>query len=217
MPTLPRATKRSFPTRPAATTPPRGSGALFQHDRQVATPPPGTKRSIPTRPAATTPLPGTRARFQHDRQLQHRLGDYGSSDQQTGSDNTASGAYALLVNTTGGDNTASGFQALAQNTTGSNNTAYGINTLLSNTTGNNNIAVGYQAGMNLSSGSNNIEIGNEGDSGDARIIRIGTAGTQTKTFIAGIVDSKLTGNEVVITAVGQLGRQGLLRALQDRY
>ena len=89
----------------------------------------------------------------------------------------------------------------------------GLNALLSNTTGNNNIALGYQAGMNLSSGSNNIDIGNEGDSGDARIIRIGTAGKQTKTFIAGIVDSKLTGNEVVITASGQLG----VKASSERY
>ena len=67
--------------------------------------------------------------------------------------------------------------------------------------------------MNLSSGSNNIDIGNEGDSGDAGIIRIGTAGKETKTFIAGIVDSKLTGNEVVITAAGQLG----VKASSERY
>jgi hypothetical protein len=118
-----------------------------------------------------------------------------------------------VTNATGGDNTASGYQSLANNTSGSDNTAYGVNALVSNSTGNNNIAVGYQAGASLSTGSNNIDIGNEGDAGDAGIIRIGTTGTQTETFIAGIVNSKLTGNEVVITSSGQLG----VKASSERY
>jgi hypothetical protein len=131
----------------------------------------------------------------------------------TGSYNAASGTDALYYNTTGSDNTASGTSALIFNTTGSFNTAYGEFALNLNTTGGNNIAVGYQAGMNVTTGSNNIEIGNQGDAADAGIIRIGTAGAQTATYIAGIVDSKLTGNEVVITSSGQLG----VKASSERY
>ena len=67
--------------------------------------------------------------------------------------------------------------------------------------------------MNLSAGSNNIDVGNEGKAADSGIIRIGAASTQTATFIAGIVDSKLTGNEVIITAAGQLG----VKASSERY
>lgn len=62
-------------------------------------------------------------------------------------------------------------------------------------------------------GSNNIDVGNQGAAGDAGIIRIGTAGTQAETFIAGIVNSKLTGNEVVITPSGRLG----VKASSERY
>jgi hypothetical protein len=53
----------------------------------------------------------------------------------TGQDNTASGAFALLGNINGGGNTATGLGALSTNTSGSNNTA-----------------LGYQAGMNLNTG-----------------------------------------------------------------
>ena len=39
---------------------------------------------------------------------------------------------------------------------------------------------------NLTTGSNNIDIANKGVSAEASTIRIGTAGTQTNTYIAGI-------------------------------
>src|SRR6266545_1621540 len=130
------------------------------------------------------------------------LGDSALVSNTTGNDNTASGFEALTNNTIGNDNTATGFEALSNNTTGSgntangfqalfnntagNNTASGNQALFSNTTGNNNIAVGFQAGLNLTTGNNNIDVGNAGVAGESRRIRIGTAGTQTKTFIAGI-------------------------------
>ena len=40
--------------------------------------------------------------------------------------------------------------------------------------------------MNLTTGNNNIAIGNLGVAGEAGVLRIGTAGTQSTTFIAGI-------------------------------
>jgi hypothetical protein len=126
----------------------------------------------------------------------------------TGIANTADGANALLSNTTGFNNTASGLQALFSNTTGNNNTASGVDALLSNTTGNNNIAVGFQAGVNLTTGNNNIDIGATGVAGESRRIRIGTAGTQTKTFIAGIrgvTTANANAVPVVIDSAGQLG------------
>jgi hypothetical protein len=63
----------------------------------------------------------------------------------SGSNNTASGAYALAYNTTGTENTASGAQALI-NTVGNYNTASGFNALFANTTGSYNTAVGWEAG-----------------------------------------------------------------------
>src|SRR5437870_766726 len=124
----------------------------------------------------------------------------------TGSGNTASGALALHANTTGFNNTATGIQALQNNTTGNNNTAIGFVALLSNTTGSDNIALGFQAGQNLTTGSNNIDIGNLGVAGDSKRIRIGTAGTQTKTFIAGISGATVAGGvRVIVGSNGQLG------------
>jgi hypothetical protein len=119
--------------------------------------------------------------------------------------NTATGETALYFNTSGSENTATGIAALVHNTTGSNNTANGGLALLNNTTGGRNIALGGGAGFNLTTGSNNIEIGNAGVAGEANTIRIGTQGTQTATYIAGISGTAVTGAAVVVTSSGQLG------------
>jgi uncharacterized coiled-coil protein SlyX len=139
-----------------------------------------------------------------------------------GTGNTANGFNALYSNTSGGVNTVVGINALFSNTSGQFNTAVGINALLSNTTGagntaigelafNNNttgidnIAVGNNAGGNLTIGLNNIDICNEGVADESNTIRIGTVGTQTATFIAGISVATVTGTAVVVNASGQLG------------
>src|SRR6266576_3923194 len=122
----------------------------------------------------------------------------------TGSANTASGYGALLKNT-GNYNTANGYEALFNNTTGNNNTANGFQALYLNTTGGSNIALGHAAGYNLTTGNNNIDIGNVGVAGESAKIRIGTVGTQTATFIAGIHGVAVTGVAVVVSSSGQLG------------
>ncbi len=129
----------------------------------------------------------------------------------TGSWNTASGANALLNNTTGNYNTAEGLDALGSSTTGSDNTASGYAALFSNTTGSNNIAIGNQAARNVSGeNSNNIHIGAEGAFNDGSVIKIGTVGTQTSTFIAGIYEgTPSTPNLLVcVDANGTLGTTG---------
>jgi hypothetical protein len=123
----------------------------------------------------------------------------------TGNHNTANGYGALNFNTTGNYNTASGYFALYQNTTGNNSTASGYNALLNNTTGNENIALGNFAGSNLTTGHNNIDIGNPGVAGEANTIRIGTQGTHTRTFVAGISGTGVQGVAVKVNAAGQLG------------
>jgi hypothetical protein len=123
----------------------------------------------------------------------------------TGNHNTATGYGAVNFNTTGNYNTAIGYFGLYQNTTGNNNTTGGYNALLNNTTGNENIALGNFAGSNLTTGDNNIDIGNQGVAAEANTIRIGTQGTQTKTFIAGVTGARVTGVAVKVNAAGQLG------------
>jgi hypothetical protein len=140
----------------------------------------------------------------------------------TGHYNTATGRGALFTNTTGLQNTAEGFQSLTSNTTGKNNMATGAFALSGNTTGNNNtaagalalfrntgnsnIAFGYQAGGSLTTCDNNIDIGNRGVAGEANTIRIGTVGTQTNTYIAGISGVTVAGGVgVIIDSDGHLG------------
>jgi hypothetical protein len=123
----------------------------------------------------------------------------------TGTENTADGAAALGHNT-GSSNTANGAVALFANTTGSNNTASGDRALVATTTGSSNIGIGSEAGSNLTTGSNNICIGNSGVAGESNTIRIGTTGTQTATYIAGIYNADATsGSAVFITPSGKLG------------
>ena len=120
--------------------------------------------------------------------------------------NTASGAGALFSNTEGVKNVAVGYEAARAQTTGSSNTAVGYRAGLAWTTGKNNIAIGAGAGKNQTAGSNNIAIGAVGAASDTAIIRIGTSGAQTSTFIAGIRNSTVaSGMMVVVTADGQLG------------
>jgi len=123
-----------------------------------------------------------------------------------GNGSTATGFNALLRNTTASYNTATGFQALLSNTTGTDNTATGVNALWANTTGFGNIALGFLAGANLTTGSNNIDIGNKGEASESNTIRIGKAGTQTSTFIAGITGTTVAnGVGVIIGSNGKLG------------
>ena len=119
--------------------------------------------------------------------------------------NTATGYQALFSNIVGMDNTATGSTALYENT-GSENTADGTDALSNNTTGANNIALGFQAGQNLTTGNSNIDIGDAGVAGESRAIRIGTAGVQRKTFIAGISGAPVAGGVgVIVGTSGQLG------------
>jgi len=158
------------------------------------------------------------------------VGDVALSHNTTGSDNVAVGVAALIDNTTGFSNTAIGSAALEINTTGNHNTAIGLAALffsitgnqntaigdaaLTNNNGSNNIALGYTAGVNLTAGDNNIDIGNAGVAGEAGVIRIGTTGTQTATFIAGIRGVPISGGtEVGVNSSGQLG----VRASSARY
>jgi hypothetical protein len=148
---------------------------------------------------------------------------YGNS---TGSSNTATGQTALYSNTTGANNTATGRLALSSNTMGNSNTATGANALISNTTGNgntalgiatlnqlgtgsDNTAIGVFAGFNFTgSESNNIDLNNNGVVGESGVIRIGTAPTQTATYIAGIngvTTGSSTTSTVLVDSNGQLG------------
>jgi hypothetical protein len=122
-----------------------------------------------------------------------------------GSQNVAVGTDALVFNDSGSDNAAIGFFALFENTTGGVNTAIGGFALSNNTTGFNNIALGFAAGDLLTTGDDNIDIGNEGVADEAGTVRIGTDGTQTRTFIAGISGVVVSGAGVVVNASGQLG------------
>jgi hypothetical protein len=88
----------------------------------------------------------------------------------------------------------------------------GTNALNEVVWGSGNTAIGEGAGLKTT-GSNNIDIGNQGAAGENGIIRIGTAGTQTDTFIAGIAGVHLTGAAVYVASNGQLG----VLASSERY
>ena len=145
----------------------------------------------------------------------------GSLNKNTVSYNVAVGYQALTANTTGEYNTGIGFETLLANTTGSNNTALGWAAASAITTGSNNINIGYNAGSvsAQATGSNNINIGYVGSpsvvSGN---IHIGTTGTQTTCYIAGIhgVTPSITGGiEVFCSGTGQLGTTSSARRYKE--
>ena len=56
-----------------------------------------------------------------------------------------------------------------------------------------NIAIGSQAGYNLTTGDNNIVIGHAGVAGESGVIRIGTLGKQTNTYLTGVIHGNGSG------------------------
>jgi len=83
-------------------------------------------------------------------------------------------------------------------------------------TGNSNIAVGWNAGANLTTGSNNIDIGNNGVAAESNTIRIGTTGTQTATYMAGIYGMTVAKSAgVFIDANGRLGTKSSSQRFKD--
>ena len=149
---------------------------------------------------------GFNALFSHTTGVNNTAnGEAALQNNATGKNNTADGLQALNNNTTGINNAGSGVNALFSNTTGNFNVAVGVNSLLRNTTGSSNIALGFNAGNNLTTGNNNIDIGNAGIAAEANTVRVGTQGTQRRTFIAGISGTAVTGSPVVVNASGQLG------------
>jgi len=140
------------------------------------------------------------------------------SANTTGAENSAFGYRSVSANTTGVFNAAFGTRSLTANTTGESNVAFGHGSLAVNTTGGNNIAIGAAAGVNLTTGYNNIDIGHAGIAAEADTIRIGTTGTHTRTFIAGIRDVT-TGSAnaiaVLIDDNGQLGTASSSRRVKD--
>jgi hypothetical protein len=125
---------------------------------------------------------------------------------------------ALSSNSTGSQNTASGGYVLESNITGNSNTAVGNAALSSNIIGSNNIAIGLEAGVAITTTSNNIDIGNGGASSDSGAIRIGAAGVQFSTFIAGIYGVTTSASNavpVMIDSNGNLGTISSSRRYKD--
>jgi hypothetical protein len=56
-------------------------------------------------------------------------------------------------------------------------------------------------------GSDNVDLANPGKAGESKAIRIGTKGTQTRAFIAGISGKSIAGpaQPVLVNSAGQLG------------
>jgi hypothetical protein len=104
--------------------------------------------------------------------------------------------------------TAGGRSALSYLGRGTNNVAYGHQAgLRLFYDASNNIVLGYQAGKDINQyASNAIILGDTSSTYDFNLTRIGTQGTQTRAFIAGISGANiLNGQQVVVDSFGQLG------------
>jgi len=122
----------------------------------------------------------------------------------SGTQDTGVGQGTLFNDTAGLSNTAVGYDALYTNVSGNANTAIGDSALAS-ATGTYNIALGYQAGKYISTGNYNMYLGNEGADNEYATIRVGSASTHNRIFLAGVLNSPVVGSSVLISGTGQLG------------
>ena len=134
------------------------------------------------------------------------LGTEGLFANKSGVKNVAVGPFALRANTSGADNVAAGYNALRANKGGAGNVAAGTAALY-RSTGSRNVALGRSAGEDLTTGSDNIDLSNRGVAAESGKIRIGTAGTHTAAFLAGVSGVSIAGptQSVLVNANGQLG------------
>lgn len=145
----------------------------------------------------------------------------------TSRDNVAVGNGALGSDISGNFNVSVGNTSLRNNTTGKGNVAVGYFSAYGVYSGDHNLSIGYNAGPGYpatfegdrnvmvgraagyyapSTASDNIFIGSEGTGDESTpTIRIGTEGTQTRAFLAGVDGATVTGSDVLITTDGQLG------------
>ena len=125
----------------------------------------------------------------------------------SGTSNTTIGASALTSNVNNG-NTGVGASALFTNSNGGDNVAVGYGALSSIASSTDNIAIGSGAAGTLTSGAHNIHIGNPALSSESNTIRIGTGGTHTKFYVAGVrgvITGAANAVPVVIDSSAQLG------------
>ncbi len=72
--------------------------------------------------------------------------------------------------------------------------------------------------VTLTSGEHNVYIASPGGAAsESDTIRIGTQGTQTAAFVAGISGASVSGSAVIVDANGQLGVQSVVAAIQTRH
>lgn len=136
------------------------------------------------------------------------LGWLSGANITTGSSNVFVGSLAGFGNaagSTGDFNVSVGASSMLNITTAQDNTAVGATAGSLLTTGSDNIMLGATAGGVYTTESNNIALGNQGVAADSGVIRIGTNGTHTSSFITGIEGVDLTTLELVTVASDQLG------------
>jgi len=131
----------------------------------------------------------------------------GANAGDSGSRNIGIGFQALISNSAD-RNVAVGYNSMSATIVNGDNTAIGHEALL-NVKGSFNIGVGSGAGQNstLATSNNNIYIANAGTN-ESDTIRVGTLGTQTRYFAAGIrgvVTGIADAIPVLIDSAGQLG------------
>jgi len=150
----------------------------------------------------------------------------------TGSTNNAFGQNSMRSLTSGVSNSAISAASLELLTSGNYNVAVGDATLQKLTTSDSNVGIGRAVFQNLLTGtlntglghqvgsayttneSNNILIGSVGVIGDNNKTRIGTAGTHTSAFMAGITGVTVAGSPAAVSSTGQLSDLGFGTAAQ---
>jgi hypothetical protein len=135
------------------------------------------------------------------------IGNAAMQGTVTGSNNLGIGNLTLNSLTSGSNNIGLGQNSLKFQTNGDNCTAVGYNTL-QGSSGTFNTALGAGAGSVLAGpGSNCVHIANIGGVGDADLIKIGTQGTQTAAFIAGVYQAPVAVGATLVAAdyLGTLG------------
>lgn len=121
--------------------------------------------------------------------------------------NICIGDGALFSSNVSFNNTAIGSLSLSTVVNGHSNVAIGPSALQNLVSGDENIAIGDNAGLNYTGAeTNNILLSNAGTLGESNAIHIGTQGSHSSAFIAGVYGVSVpTSLQVTIDANGQLG------------
>lgn len=146
------------------------------------------------------------------------VGAHSGNNITSGNNNSGIGLSVLTNLTSGSNNNGVGNEALANATSAVTNNVVGSGGFIALGSGAGNVGIGHSVGSAYTGAeSNNILFTNPGVVGESDTIRVGTQGSHTRYFAAGVTGVTVSNQQIVTidSSTGQLGAAATLNPIVE--